>query len=227
MLTIVLISGCIASGTHAASEELAKIETATRVFREIIDIPESTIPKALMERAQALAVIPGVIKAGLIAGGRHGTGIMVVRTEDGIWSSPAFISLTGLSLGWQAGVKSTDLVLVFTDRSSVDSLLERKIDLGAQASVAAGPVGRSIMAGTSIDFKSPVYAYSRSEGIFAGVSLGGAVIEVDIEANETFYDSPGITPRRIFSGELAGAPPAAIRFACLVAKHNDTTQQCA
>jgi lipid-binding SYLF domain-containing protein len=212
--------------SRAATEETVKLETATRVLGEVLNVPEDTIPKALMDNAQAVAVIPDVIKAGLVLGGRHGEGAMTVRTEDGTWSSPAFISLTGLSAGWQAGVKSSDIILVSTDRDAIDALEQGKLTLGAQVSVAAGPVGRSAEIGTDAKLDTAIYSYSRSEGIFAGISLSGALIELDREANVAFYGSPNITARQILSGQREDAPTAASRFSCLIAKYTGTTQRC-
>lgn len=211
----------------AADEMAARVEEATTVLREIMNIPEETIPEAIMQKAQAIAVIPGLIKGGLIVGGRHGQGIMVVRTGGGIWSSPAFINLTGLSIGWQAGVKTTDLVLVFSDKSAVDSMADGKVVIGAGVSVAAGPVGRNVEVGTESEFDSAVYSYSKTTGLFAGASVGGATLEVDNMANEKFYSSPGITAKLIFRGDLADAPHQAIQFSCLVARHSNTVQKCA
>jgi lipid-binding SYLF domain-containing protein len=140
--------------------------------------------------------LPNVVKAGLLVDGRFGRGVALVRQPDGTWSNPAFITLRGLGLGGQAGVESTDLVLVFKTRHSLDRVLmgKRKLTLGADAAVAAGPVGRDAELATDALLKAEIVSYSRSRGLFVGVSLEGASLHVDREANESFYGVPGGPP---------------------------------
>jgi lipid-binding SYLF domain-containing protein len=156
-------------------------------------------------------VIPDVIKAGFVIGGRHGVGMISVKTSDGTWSNPSFISMTGGSIGFQAGVSSTDVVLVFRTQRGVDSIVHGKFTLGADASVAAGPVGRTAQASTDAQLRAEIYSYSRARGLFAGAALDGSVISIDNDANQAVYGE-GMTPRRIFAGGVGNVPNAVVDF---------------
>ena len=133
---------------NAQEREIQRADNAVRVLSEILAIPEESIPERLLREAEAIAVMPDVVKAGLVFGGRGGKGLMAVRGSDGTWSNPTFITLGGGSFGFQAGVQSADVVLVFRNRRGVDNIVNGKFTLGADASVAAGPVGRSAQAST-------------------------------------------------------------------------------
>jgi len=187
---------------HAGAEEIRRTENAVRVIDEIMATPDQSIPAALLRSAEAVAVIPDVVKAGFVVGGRRGKGLLSVRSADGSWSNPGFITLTGGSIGFQAGVQSADVVLVFRSRRGVESLTRGKFTLGADAGVAAGPVGRFAQASTDSQLKAEIYAYSRARGLFAGIALDGAVISIDDGANEATYGS-NTTPSMIFGGEVS------------------------
>lgn len=201
----------LASATAAAPEETKRASDAVRVLTEIMSAPDSRLPDKLLRDAEAVAVIPDVVKAGFVVGGRFGRGLVAVRGADGIWSNPSFISLTGGSVGFQAGVQSTDVVLVFRTRRGVDSVVNGKFTLGADAAIAAGPVGRNANASTDAQLKAEIYSYSRSRGLFAGVALDGAVLSIDHDANEAVF-GPNVTPRRIFEGGVGGAPDEIVAF---------------
>ncbi len=194
----------------AGSEEDSKAEQASEVLRALSAIPEEGIPQSLLDGSDGIAVIPGVIKAGFVIGGRHGKGVLAVK-ENGTWSNPTYISLSGGSFGFQAGVQSTDVVLVFKTRRSVDGIVKGKFTLGGDASVAAGPIGRSAQAATDAELKAEIYSYSRSRGLFAGVALDGSVIQIDHDANEAAYGG-GITPRAILAGRVDNVPAAIVAF---------------
>lgn len=183
----------------AGSSEEKKVGEAAVVLRELTTIPEEGIPPKLMQQAYAIAVIPDVLKVGFIFGGRRGEGIMSVRTDSGRWSNPTFITLTGASVGFQIGASSTDLILVFKSRSSVEQITKGKITLGGDVAIAAGPLGRQASANTDIQFRSEAYSYSRSRGLFAGVSAEGASLQIDDTSNEDFYNDPNIGPNEILS----------------------------
>jgi lipid-binding SYLF domain-containing protein len=170
-----------------ADEEAERAREAAEALTEIMNVPDDTIPDGLMSRAQGIAVIPGMKKAALGIGGTYGKGLVTRRMQDGRWSPPVFINIGGGSFGLQLGGQSTDVVLVFADRKGVEALLDGKLELGVEAAVAAGPVGRKAGAGTDIQFESPIYSYSRSKGVFAGVSLEGASVTIDDSANESIY----------------------------------------
>lgn len=197
------------TGALAASEQAQKLDDATTVVRQFVDIPENAIPPALLGQAYGIAVIPSVFKAGFILGGRHGKGVLSVRTADGSWSNPTFISLTGGSIGWQAGASSSDIILVFKTQRSIDKIANGQVNLGADAAVAAGPVGRSAGASTNLGFDAEVYSYSRARGLFAGVSLEGGKISIDREANWLFYDKAGIDAYTILRNSNESALPQA------------------
>ena len=155
MLCAGLLLGFGAVPAVAAEEEpgAERIAKAVEVLREMIDLPDEGLPSRILEKCHGIAVIPGVIKAAYGFGGQYGRGLVVVRNEDGTWSNPAFISLIGGSLGWQIGVQKADIVLVFKTSKSIDNIAEGKVTLGADLSVAAGPVGRSAEASTDLDMR--------------------------------------------------------------------------
>jgi lipid-binding SYLF domain-containing protein len=202
----------LASTADAASREEKRVGDAADVLGQLLRIPEKTVPPALLSRAYAVAVVPNVYKAAFGFGARRGKGIIVVRQDDNSWSNPAFITLTGGSVGWQAGVQSTDIILVFKTRKGVDGIENGRLTLGADASVAAGPLGRQTGVATDIEFKAEVYSYSRNRGLFAGIALEGAGVTMDRKANAAFYGSSGMTPEKIFVSSPNIAPDIANTF---------------
>ena len=191
----------------AGSKETRRIETTMDVLNDAATIPDKTIPHYLLEKASGIAIIPGVIKGAFLIGARRGKGVLLVRTPDGGWSDPCFISLTGGSLGWQIGGESTDFVLIFRTRSSVESIYHGKFTLGADASVAAGPVGRNAEASTDVQMKAEILSYARGRGLFAGASIEGSALEIDDDANADFYKVKDVGARAIFAGTMENPPP--------------------
>ncbi len=206
-----LLALLCAAHVHAGEAETQRVGNAVRVLREILQAPDRRVPSDMIANAYAVAVIPDVIKAGLVIGGRHGQGLIAVKTDGGTWSNPSFISMSGGSIGFQAGVSSTDVVLVFRTQRGVDSIVHGKFTLGADASAAAGPVGRTAQASTDASLKAEIYSYSRARGLFAGAALDGSVISIDNDANAAVYGA-GITPRRIFAGQVSNVPNAIVDF---------------
>ena len=202
-------------------KEVVKVEICADVIRQFVKIPENAAPPALLRNAQAIAIIPGIIKAGFIAGGRYGWGVVMARKPDGNWSDPVFVTLAGGSFGFQAGVQSIDAIMVFKHRQSVERLARGKFTLGADAAAAAGPVGRSMSAGTDIKLGAEVYTYSRSRGLFAGVSLAGSVLSIDYSATDRFYNATGLTAGEIFAGSSRDreVPPVAGHLLQVVTQH--------
>lgn len=172
----------------AAPPPAKTLADSTAVLTELADIRLKGIPPKLLAEAHGVAVIPRVIKAGFVAAGRGGHGVVLARDEAGNWGDPVFVNLGGGSVGFQVGVESTDVVLVFRSKRSLERLLEGKgkVTLGADAAVAAGPVGRQAMAGTDAKLEAEILSYSRSRGLFAGVSLDGTVIRPDPGTNALF-----------------------------------------
>ncbi|CAG0937871.1 hypothetical protein GPROT2_00036 [Gammaproteobacteria bacterium] len=188
LTAILLALACAAASSAATASELDyRVDTATQILQDLKRIPENAVPPALLSRAYAVAVIPGVLKGGFVLGGTYGRGIVVARRADGQWSNPAFVQLAGGSIGFQAGLQSTDLVLVFKSQRALDGLSSGKITLGGDASIAAGPVGRQASAATDLQMQSEIYSYARSRGFFAGVSLDGSVLSMDSDANGEYY----------------------------------------
>ncbi|MEO7014173.1 MAG: lipid-binding SYLF domain-containing protein [Dokdonella sp.] len=209
-----LITGLLALTAitvQAAEPELKRAENSVRVLNEIMQAPDKAIPRDLLQSAHAIVVIPDVLKAGFVIGGRRGEGLIAVKTRDGTWSNPAFVNLTGGSIGFQAGVSSTDVVLVFRTERGVDSIVNGKFTIGADASAAAGPVGRTAQASTDAQLKAEIFSYSRARGLFAGVAFDGSVLSIDHGSNQLIYGD-GVTPRRIFDGGVNDVPAALVEF---------------
>jgi SH3 domain-containing YSC84-like protein 1 len=190
------------------SDEVKQSQKAARVFREIMNAPDKAIPKTVLDGAECVAVFPDVIKAGFIVGGRGGRGVASCRTARG-WSAPAYFNLGGGSFGLQIGAQSTDFVMLFMTKSGINSLLSDKFTVGADASVAAGPVGRQAGAATDIKLDAQILSYSRSKGLFAGLELKGVVIQPDKDDMRDVYGE-GFTAKEVLQ-EGRGAAPAGVR----------------
>jgi len=199
----------LAGAANAGSLEDARAQNAVRVLTDIQAIPESSIPDKLLDEARAIVVVPDSIKASLVVGGRRGHGLLSVKNPDGSWSNPAFVTLTGGSIGFQAGVQSADIVLVFRSDRGLESIVNGKFTLGADAGVAAGPVGRNASAATDGEMKAEIWSWSRARGLFAGVALDGAVLAIDDAADEAVYGRD-TTPRMIFEGRASQRPSDAV-----------------
>jgi lipid-binding SYLF domain-containing protein len=200
---------------HTAEAE--RTAEAASILTAIMNIPESDIPEELMARAHGIAVIPHVVKGAFGFGGQWGKGLMSQRREDGSWSPPAFVEIGGGSFGLQIGVQATDVVLVFTDEDGIKALLKAKLKLGADASATAGPVGRKAEVGTDVLLRSGVLAYSRSRGLFAGVSLDGSVIGMDDSANRKVYGED-VTGEQILLGNNVRSNPTVDPFLATLEK---------
>jgi len=187
-----------AERVSAAVDPAGTVRESEQVLAEAMAIPGRQIPSRLLADAQGVAIIPRVIKIGFVAGGRRGQGVVFARDAQGEWSLPQFITLTGGSVGWQAGVQATDVVLVFTTRKSVEGLMKGKFTIGADASVSAGPVGREAAAATDAALRAEILSYSRSRGLFLGVSVEGSALEVDQASYAAFYGLPTAgVPQRV------------------------------
>lgn len=205
----------LAAGTgvsEAATAQIREVEDAIAIIQEFSRIPENEIPPSLLRNAQAIAVIPGVIKIGFILAGNYGKGILSIRDKYGYWTNPAFITLIGGGVGWQIGAQSSDIILVFKTLRSINDITAGKFTLGADASVAVGPVGRQAAAGTDIELRSEIYSYSRTRGLFAGVSIQGASLEMDYDGIAAFYGDSRIGARDIFETPGLRAPQVAADF---------------
>jgi lipid-binding SYLF domain-containing protein len=191
---------------HGQSAQIDRVREAGVVLREIMSAPDKAIPQSVLERAEAIVIIPSTIKAGFVFAGQRGRGIISARTtEAGGWSPPAFLTLTGGSFGLQIGGQSVDIVLVVINRRGLENLLQNQFEIGGEASVTAGPVGRDASATTDIQLRAQILSYSRSRGLFAGISLRGTAIRQDLDGNELFYEERLRTRDIVLDGK-AGTP---------------------
>src|SRR5450432_2753747 len=208
-----IFTAIIVNVAHAGAREEGRLLTATEVLEEVRAMPDVRLPDTLLAHAYGIAVIPDVTKVAFIFGGRHGNGVLSVRDKlTGPWSNPVFVSLTGGSWGFQAGAQSSDIILVFTTRTGIEGIAGGKLTLGADASVATGPVGRQGSAATDMTFSAEIYSYARTRGLFGGIALDGSVIAIDRSANAALYGKTGVTATEIISGQAPAAPATAQRF---------------
>jgi lipid-binding SYLF domain-containing protein len=209
MLALMLVTSGVASAGTAkdAAKQGKKLTDATAVYHELVATPDRGVPKELLEDCKCVAVLPGVLKAAVGYGVRHGSGVLICRNAKG-WSSPAFVNISGGSVGFQLGAESTDLVLFFmTDRSARSLVNGSRITLGGKASVAAGPFGRSGEAATNLELKSEIYSYARSKGLFAGLSVEGARLSPNATDIGNYY-GPGVTYNQLLFGAGSKRKPA-------------------
>lgn len=187
-------------------DEIKRIGDATAVLEEIMGAADKAVPRGIMEKAEGIAVFPSMLKGGLVVGAQHGRGIISVRDKkNGGWSSPAFLTITGGSFGAQIGAQAIDLVLVVNGQRGLEQLVKNQFKIGADAGVAAGPVGREASASTDLQMRAQILSYSRSRGLFAGVTLNGSTIRQDRDANERLYTIGYRTGQIVFDG-MGGSP---------------------
>lgn len=202
---------CVWSGRSCEvveGSEASIVDSATDVLTEFMQLPQDGIPRALLARAEGIVVVPSTIKVGLIAGVRHGRGVAVVRDEQGQWQAPVLLTMTGGSAGWQAGIQSTDVILVFQTRKGVQGLLRGKFTIGVDAAAAVGPVGRQAAAATDGRLQAEILSYSRSRGLFVGASVDGTLLQIDHGANQRYYGAGQATS----SGAAPAFPVSASRL---------------
>jgi lipid-binding SYLF domain-containing protein len=210
---------------QAQAREEGRLLMASQVLQEMRGSRDQAIPDRLLERAYGIAVIPDTTKIAWFVGGRRGHGVLVVRDKDGRFSSPIFVTMTGGSFGFQWGVQSTDVVLVFTTPRGVQGINGGKVTLGGDLSVAAGPVGRDALAATDATFKAEVYSYSRSRGAFVGLALDGTVISIDDDSDGDFYGKPGVLAGDIMAGSAKSQDESARRFLAAVSTSTENERQ--
>jgi lipid-binding SYLF domain-containing protein len=211
VLTVNATSRRVVGQTSPPSDEIKRVQDSIAVVKELSGSPDNGIPQSLFNDAEAVVVIPTLVKGGFIVGAKHGRGIMSARDrETRAWSVPIFVTMTGGSIGWQIGLESVDLALLVMNHRGVDSLLDDKFTLGGSLSIAAGPVGRSASAATDAKVTSQILAYSRAQGLFAGATLEGAALHPDNEANRAFY-GPRANPRALLEQKtVAPQMPAVV-----------------
>ena len=197
----------VAPRVVAQQAETDRLTEAARVLDEVLAAPDKGVPEAIIDKAQAVVVIPSTVKGALLIGAQRGKGVMSVKSASG-WSAPAFVTLTGGSVGLQIGGQATDIVLVVVNERGIENLAQNTFKIGGDASVAAGPVGREATASTDYKLQAQILSYSRSRGLFAGVSLAGSTIRADRNANEKIY-GVGYSTRNIVVEKKVEATAAA------------------
>src|SRR5262245_7874838 len=206
-VAVVLGTAAFALG---ASKDVDRINDAAKVLRESHATPDKDIPQELWERASCAIVIPDLKKGAFIIGGEYGKGLMSCRQGSG-WSAPVFMELEKGSWGLQIGAQEIDLVLLVMNKGGMEKLLNNKVQLGAEASAAAGPVGRDARAGTDAQMKAEILSYSRAQGLFAGIDLSGGVLKPDVSDTEALYGK-GVQPKAVVLGSGVKTPPEARPF---------------
>ena len=209
----------VSAAQKDAADDLNRIKDATQVLDEVMAAPDKAIPRNVLEKAEGIAVFPGLLKGGLGIGAQRGRGILSVRDKkSGTWSNPAFLTITGGSFGAQIGLQAIDLVLVINNQRGLEQLIKNQFKVGADAAVAAGPVGRDASASTDIQMRAQILSYSRARGLFAGVTLNGSTINQDRDANERVYGLGYRTGQIVFDG-MGTAPADAGAWKATLAKY--------
>lgn len=209
----------LATLTAQSADEAKRIRDSVVVLDEIMAAGDKSVPRSILEKAVGVAVFPSLLKGGFVVGGQHGRGILSARdAKTGLWSPPAFLTITGGSIGAQVGGQAIDLILVINNQRGLEQLVRNQFKIGADASVAAGPVGRDASASTDLQMRAQILSYSRTRGLFAGITLNGTTIKQDRDANERFYGTAYRTGQIVFEG-LAGAPKSAAQWRDALVKY--------
>ena len=211
VILITAVLAALALPALAGERQRIKLRTAVDVWKELTEIPDRKVPRKLLEESRCIAVIPGVIKGAFVWGGHRGKGVLTCRRGDG-WSAPIFVNMTGGSFGFQVGGKSSDFVFFFVTDRSVKSLLKSEFTFGADAGVAAGPVGRGAEAATDLKLKAEIYAYAKSRGLFAGIALQGARLAPNQKWLNYYYGKRLWPESVLFEDAVGSLPPEAQAF---------------
>jgi len=199
------ISVCFSALILQAETAQQRLDGATQVLNEVMSTPDKGIPQDLLEKAHCVVIVPGVKQAAFVVGGKFGSGFAVCRRDKGGWGAPAAVRIEGGSFGFQIGASSTDVVMLIMNERGMRRLLEDKFTVGAEATVAAGPVGRSTSAQTDAQLSADILSWSRSKGLFAGIALQGATLRNDLDANRELYGEPLHNKEVLMTGRLAPA----------------------
>jgi lipid-binding SYLF domain-containing protein len=204
-------------------DEVKRLQRATEVFSEIMKTPDKGIPADLLDKCECVGIVPGLKKGGLGIGGKYGKGLVMCRKPDRSWTAPSFITIEGGSVGLQIGFTQIDVVMLMMNRKGVEKLIEDKFTVGADASAAAGPVGRQTSAQTNIRLDAEILTYSRAKGLFAGVSLDGATLRADKDDNRDFYGKD-VDARKILIDAAVEMPAEARPLASALSWQSPTKQ---
>jgi len=203
-LLLMFAASSSAQTTAVESDETKRVRDSVTVFSEIMKADDSAIPRSILSKAQGIAIFPDTLKAGFVVGGTRGRGILSVHDQSG-WSAPAFFTLTGGSIGLQIGGQAADIILVINNQRGLENLVSNQFKIGADASVAAGPVGRDAQASTDIQLRAQILSYSRARGLFAGVTINGSTVRQDRDASQRFYGK-ALEAKQILFGGLTDVP---------------------
>jgi len=220
-----VILGVFATSAAAAdlsTKEVKRVQEAATVLREIHAVPDKDIPQDLWEKAECVIVVPGLKKAAFVIGGEYGNGLMSCK-HNSDWSAPVFMQVGKGSWGLQIGAQSIDLVLLVMNKSGMEKMLNNKVSLGAEASIAAGPVGRDARAATDAQLKAEILSYSRTQGLFAGINLSGGVVRPDVDDNADLYGKD-ISPRDVVMGGKTKAPAVTQPFMAALRRESPATR---
>jgi lipid-binding SYLF domain-containing protein len=199
---LLVVAPAALAGGEGKADEVKRLSRATEVFKEIMRIPEKGIPTDLLDKSECVAIVPGLKKGGLGIGGRYGKGVVMCRKPDRQWSAPSFLTIEGGSVGLQIGFQQIDLVMLVMNREGMEKLVGDKFTVGVDASAAAGPVGRQASAETNIRMDAQILTYSRAKGLFAGITLNGAVVKQDKDDNRDFYGKEMDARAILFEGTV-------------------------
>src|SRR5262245_50519185 len=200
------------------SEEASRIRESITVLNEVMTTSDTSIPLSITSKAEGIAIFPGTLKGGFIFGGMRGRGVLSARTE-GSWSAPAFMTLTGGSIGLQIGGQASDLVLVIMNRRGLEQFVRNQFKLGADAAAAAGPVGRDAQAATDLQLRAEILSYSRARGLFAGVTVNGSTVRADVDANQRFYGKRLDGPQIVLAGAGVESPTPVPEWVQTLSRH--------
>jgi lipid-binding SYLF domain-containing protein len=215
LLATLLLLSTLCWGATEKEKVVTRLQDAAEVLQSMVKAPDKGIPEEVLARARCIAVIPHEVKGGFVIGGAHGRGVATCRTKTG-WSAPAFITISGGSWGAQIGLEGIDNVLLFMNQRGLDKLLSSKVQIGADVSAAAGPIGRHASAGTDWKMETEMLSYSRAKGVFAGATLNGAYVSQDTDAMKAMY-GPNVTFQDVLTGKVP-PPPEAREFLAVVQK---------
>ncbi len=218
LLAVVCLLAPVRTDQAVDSDEARRVRDAIVILDEVMGAADRSIPQSILEKAEGIAVFPSTVKAGFIFGGMRGRGVLSAR-RDGTWTAPTFMTLTGGSFGLQIGGQATDVVLVIMNRRGVENLVRNQFKLGADASVAAGPVGRDAQASTDLALRAEILSYSRARGLFAGMTINGSTVRGDLDANQRFYGSRASAAEIVVNDTAVGAPPPVPEWIAALTKH--------
>jgi len=203
MLALFLLTGYTIEDDTNHVDPVDKLNESIKIIEDLASAENKGLPISMIQKSEGIVIVPEIVKAGFIFGGKHGKGIALIKDENGQWSNPIWVKLTGGSFGWQIGVQKIELILVFKDRDNIKSITDGEFEIGGDASATAGPVGRSASAGTNVKMEAEIYSYSKSKGLFAGISVNGSKLSMDDKRNDEFYGIEDVAAEDIFSNSVS------------------------